>query len=110
MIMRISRELRLQGRNSFGIKLGAIGGKTPVTVETGKGGIPSASLFEEFGSIREIRSVGAHDAEIVVGAGENSRSEDAVFFRGLGFCGLFWSGRALGRGIFLGAALHHRLG
>src|SRR5580704_437118 len=110
MIIGISRQLPLQGRNSFGIKLGAIGGKTPVAVEAGKGGIPSASLFKEFGGIREIRSLGAHDAEIVVGAGQNLRSEGAVFFRGLGFRGLLWSGRARGRGIFLHAALYHRFG
>src|SRR5882757_11523257 len=79
MIIGMSRQLPLQGRNSFGIKLSAIGGKTPVAVETRKGGIPSASLFEEFGGIREIRSLGAHDAQIVVGAGENFRSEGAVF-------------------------------
>src|SRR6266852_1819564 len=99
MIIRISRQLPLQRRNSLGIKLGAISGKTRVAVETGKGGIPSASLFEELRGIREIRSFGAHDAEIVVRAGENFRSEGAVFFRGLGFYGFFWSGRALGRGI-----------
>src|ERR1700722_15882509 len=83
MIIRISRQLPLQGRNSFGIKLGAISGKTPVAVETGKVGIPSARLFEELGGIRKIRSLGAHGAEIVLGAGQNFRREGAVFFRGL---------------------------
>ena len=62
------------------------------------------------GHIREIRSLCTHDAEIVVGAGENFRSEGAVIFRGLGFCGLLGSGLAPDRGIFLDAALHHRFG
>src|ERR1700674_407977 len=69
MVIGMNRQLALQGRNSFGIKLGAIAGETPVAVETGKGGIPGGSLFEEFGGIGVLRVFRPHDAEVVVRAG-----------------------------------------
>src|SRR5467141_2181437 len=101
-------EPALQRRYGLGIKLGAIAGKTPIAVEAGEPGLPRGSLLEVSRGIREIGSFGAHDAKIIIGAGEDFRRERAVFFRGLGFRGWLRRRRRLSRRILLDAALHHR--
>src|SRR5260370_1218833 len=107
-IIGSASELTFQRRNSVGIKFGTIAGQSPVPVESWKVALPCRSLLKVFRGLIELGSLGAHDAEIIVGAGENLRCERAIFFRGLGFC--YWSRHrsCLGREILLHASLRHR--
>src|SRR5437762_901405 len=99
-----------QGQNSVGIKLGTVGGKTPVAVEPGKIGLPGRGLLEEFRSFREVGCFGPHDAQIVVGTGQNLSSKRAILLSGFGFDDLLCCGLLLEGGVFVHAALHHRFG
>src|SRR5579859_4431821 len=106
MVIGMSRQLPLQGRDSFGIKFSAIAGKTPVAIEAGKGGPPSGSLFEEFGGFNKLRGFREHDAEVVVGSREDLGDERAILL-----CSFRLRLRNLGRlpgsgGIRRHASLH----
>src|SRR5882724_8644691 len=78
IVAGVGGQLALEGRDSIGIRLGAIAGETPVAVEAGKRGIPSGGLFEKFRGFGKLRVFGAHDADVVVGAGEDFGNEGAV--------------------------------
>src|ERR1700687_2239346 len=61
LVIGMSRQLPLQRRNSFGVKLGAIAGETPIAIEAGKGRFPGSSLFEKFGGFGKCRVFRTHD-------------------------------------------------
>ena len=102
-------ELSLQRRDGVGIKLDAIGSEAPIAVESGKIWLPGRGLLEVFGSLFKFGSLGAHDAQVVVGAGENFGDKRAILLGLLRLHGLLKRRRLLdGDGIRRHASLRHR--
>ncbi len=109
MIIGMSRQLPLQGRDGFGITFSAIAGKTPVAIDAGKGASPGGSLFEKLGGFGKPRVFRSHDAEVVVRPGEDLGDERAILLCGFRLRCLQNLGRLTGsRGICRHASLHHR--
>jgi len=101
--------LPLQGRHSFGIMLGAIAGETPVAVEAGRAGFQVAACLKNSAASEKLRGFRAHDAEVVVRAGEDLGKERAILLCSLRFPLLAepWEASRQ-RGIRRQASLYHR--